>query len=239
VEELLEELLGILIFKGYLIFFLWILVNRLGLPLPATPALLAAGALVAMGHWRISPVLLLAVLATLASDAVWFELGRRYGRRILRILCRAALQPETSARRAEEFLNRYGANSLLYSKFIPGMNRTVLPLTGTAQIGYPRFLVYDFVGALVWSGAYSAFGYIFSDALAEAVRRSQSLGWYAFGVLLIIIAFLVIAWLVRKYLERERRRGDELRVEHVTPHEVKELLALEDEQANVKSELLE
>lgn len=179
--------------------------------------------MVAMGHWRFSPVLLLAIVATVASDLVWFELGRRYGRRVLRAICRVALQPETSAHRAEQFLARYGARALLFAKFVPGMNRTVLPLTGTARIGYSRFLAFDLVGALVWAGAYSSIGYAFSDALGEALRRSKSLGWYFFGGLIALAAVVTGVWLVKEY-RRRRSRSAELRVGHVTPHPVKQLL---------------
>lgn len=206
----MDDLLQVLIFKGYLIFFFWILVNRLGMPLPATPALLAAGALAGMGEWRIALVLLLAVIATLAADTVWFELGRRYGSRILRLVCRAALDPDVAARRAEDFLHRHGARSLLISKFIPGMNRTMLPLTGTAQVGYVRFLIFDFFGALIWVGAYSGLGYVFSDTLEQAVQDSAKLGWYAGALLLAIVAVTVIIW---KYVLRRAPAGHELAVE--------------------------
>ncbi len=216
---LLDQLLAILIFKGYLVFFLWILANRLGVPLPATPALLAAGALAGMGEWRILLVLLLAITATLASDSVWFALGRRYGQRILRLLCRVALQPESCARRAQDFLARHGVRSLLISKFIPGMNRTLLPLTGTTRVGYSRFVAYDFFGALIWAGAYSGCGYIFSDALEEAVRRSSKLGWYAGALLAVVIIISYLAW---KYVVRtESLLQEAVMVEDGTPPPVR------------------
>jgi membrane protein DedA with SNARE-associated domain len=196
-----DQLLSILIFKGYVLFFLWILANRMGVPVPATPALLAAGALAGMGEWRIVLVLLLAVVATLVSDTVWFELGRRYGRRILRVICRITFQPESFAQRTEKLLERHGARSLLITKFIPGMNRTVLPLTGSAQIGLPRFLAFDFFGALFWAGAYSGLGYIFSDTLEVAVRHAATLSWYAAALLALAILAGYGGW---RYLLRGR-----------------------------------
>ncbi len=206
----MDDLLQVLIFKGYLIFFLWILVNRLGMPLPATPALLAAGALAGMGEWRIALVLLLAIAATLAADTVWFELGRRFGSRILRLVCRAALDPDIAVRRAESFLHRHGARSLLVSKFIPGMNRTMLPLTGTAHVGYVRFLIFDFFGALIWAGVYAGVGYVFSDTLEQAVQDTANLGWYLGALLFVIVLVGVIVW---KYVLHRPPAGHGLAVE--------------------------
>jgi membrane protein DedA with SNARE-associated domain len=211
-----DELLTILIFKGYLLFFLWILANRLGVPLPATPALVAAGALVGLGEWQIVEILSLAVAATLLSDTVWFALGRHYGSRVLRILCRLTLEPAANVRRAEGFLRRYGARSLLFSKFVPGMNRTVLPLTGTARIGLPKFLLFDFFGALLWASVYAGIGYLFSDALEEAIRFASHLGWYAGMLFVLFVASSYWGW---KYLNRRRRLKEEVLLEQAVSAE--------------------
>jgi membrane protein DedA with SNARE-associated domain len=209
-----DELLTILIFKGHLLFFLWILANRLGVPLPATPALLAAGALVGLGEWQIVPILSLAVAATLLSDTVWFLLGRYFGRRILRVLCRVTLEPEAYVRRAEGFFARYGARALLFSKFVPGMNRPVLPLIGTARTGFFKFLTFDFFGALTWAGVYASIGYVFSDTLEEAVHAASRLGWYAGMLFVLFVATSYGGW---KYLNRRHRLKKEAPPDRAVP----------------------
>jgi membrane protein DedA with SNARE-associated domain len=211
-----DELLPILIFKGHLLFFLWILANRLGVPLPATPALLAAGALVGLGEWQIAPILALAVAATLLSDTVWFLLGRYFGRRVLQILCRVTLEPDALIRRAEGFFTRHGARSLLFSKFVPGMNRPVLPLIGTARIGLFKFLTFDFFGALFWTTAYAGIGYLFSDALEEAIRAAAQLGWYAAMFFVLILAGSYAGW---KHLNRRQRCKEEAPPDAAVPVE--------------------
>src|SRR5512146_1944314 len=173
---------------GYVAIFVWILANRVGAPLPATPVLLAAGALSGMGEMKFVSILALAVLATLLSDIVWFELGRRHGSRMLKFLCRLALQPDSVCHRAQDLVHRHGTRFLLVAKFIPGMNRASLPLTGSSRVSYPRFLAYDFFGATFWAWGYLGLGYVFSEPLQRLAALAP-----AFGALTAAAALLLVA----------------------------------------------
>ncbi|HYG99941.1 MAG TPA: VTT domain-containing protein [Terriglobales bacterium] len=205
-----------LMWNGYLVFFGWILANRLGVPLPATPALLAAGALSAFGELRYSNVLMLAILATVISDSVWYELGKRHGGRILRYLCRISLQPDSCVRRAEGFLATHGLKSLLVTKFLPGMNRTILPLTGVVHVSYPRFFFFDVVGAALWAAVYSGLGFAFSEQFELALRHAKSLGIYGAIALAVLlgVGYAGYKFAVRKrlahQLQMERISVDDL-----------------------------
>lgn len=187
----ISEILG---WNGYLIFFGWIFANRLGVPLPATPALLAAGALAGSGELRYGLVVLVAVVATLVSDTVWYELGKRHGARILRFLFRLSVEPESCMQRAQSFLARHGMKSLLVTKFLPGMNRTILPLTGMVHVSYGRFFAFDVLGAAVWAGVYSGLGFAFSDQFEQALRHAKTLGIYGAVALAGLFLFAYVAW---------------------------------------------
>ena len=65
-----------------------VLVEQLGLPVPALPTLVVAGALAADGRLPFGKLLLAAFLATVLADTLWFLLGRRYGQRVLKTLCK-------------------------------------------------------------------------------------------------------------------------------------------------------
>jgi membrane protein DedA with SNARE-associated domain len=146
-------------------------------------------------------VLLLAVVATLISDSVWFQLGRHHGLRVLTLLCRLAVNPESCQLRAENFMARHGVRSLLVTKFIPGMNRTVLPLTGITGCSYSKFLAFDTVGAALWATSYTGLGYVFSEELERAVRYAARLGWFSAGL---AIAAMVGIYGILRYLEGRR-----------------------------------
>ena len=113
---------------GYLVLFGTVFVEQIGLPLPAIPILLAAGALARTGHMDFMPVVALALLASLTSDCIWYEIGRRRGGRVLGLLCRISLEPDTCVRKTESVFARHGTRSLLIAKFVPGLSTAAPPM---------------------------------------------------------------------------------------------------------------
>lgn len=192
---------------GYLVFFLWILGNRIGVPIPATPALLLAGALSGIGELRLASVVLLATVATVLSDSVWFALGRRYGTRVLALVCRLTFQSHRLVSRAKRLIHLHGMRSLLVTKFIPGMNRTVLPLTGIGHASFTKFLIFDAIGAALWATAYLGLGFLLRNELESAARYAKHAGWLLGAVALVAGIAIYFLW---RLVQRNRMRADEL-----------------------------
>lgn len=208
-----------LIHYGYLVVFGVVLAEQLGLPIPATPMLLAAGALAGIGKLGLAPVMAVAILGCLVGDAVWFELGRTRGSSILRLLCRISLEPDTCVRKTETSYARYGAASLLFAKFLPGLSTVAPPMAGIFRVPVWRFLLLDGAGSALWSGAFVMVGWMFRaqlEGLALALSRFGA--WLLFGVVLIFACYLA-----SKYVQR-RRILRELRIARITPVELKERL---------------
>lgn len=88
-----------LIQHGYVLLLAWVFVEQIGLPMPAAPVLLAAGALAGTDHLNIWISALAAVIAALLSDMIWYGIGRRRGNVVLGFLCRLSLEPDSCARR--------------------------------------------------------------------------------------------------------------------------------------------
>jgi membrane protein DedA with SNARE-associated domain len=206
-----------LLHHGYIVLFAWVFVEQVGLPVPSIPALLAMGALAGQRKASLAVALLLAALAALVSDVIWFELGRRRGHSILNQLCRISLEPDSCVRRTENLYTRYGARSLLVAKFVPGLSTVAPPLAGMFGLRVSRFLLWDAAGSVVWAGAFSGLGYLFSAQLERVAGYSVRLGsWLA---VLVLGAFA--AYLARKYVERRRFIRD-LRIARITPEELKQ-----------------
>ncbi len=143
---------------GYGLLFFWILSEQGALPLPSIPLVLACGALARSGRMNPWLILFWGLAACLLADSVWFQLGRRRGARILRRLCRVALQPDSCVRQAENAFIRYGSRALLAAKFVPGLNAVASPLAGTMRTSFGRFLLWDTAGAVIWLGVYGGLG---------------------------------------------------------------------------------
>src|SRR3979409_1437530 len=93
-----------LVRHGALVLFAAVFVEQLGVPLPAAPWLLAAGALIGASKMNWLAALAAAVIGSLLADLLWFEFGRRAGNRALRLLCRISLEPDSCVRRTSNLL---------------------------------------------------------------------------------------------------------------------------------------
>ena len=187
------------------------------MPIPSIPLLVAVGTLVRIGHLHLAAAIACTVAGALAADSVWFYFGRRRGKRVLRFLCRVSLEPDSCVRRTENAFLKYGLNTLLIAKFIPGLNAVAAPLAGDSGIGVVRFLAVDALGVVIWSGAYMTVGYLFSGQLERALAYVQRLGSGFSG----FVVGLFAAWILWKFIER-RRILKELDVDRITPEELRD-----------------
>ncbi|MGZ3183903.1 MAG: DedA family protein/thiosulfate sulfurtransferase GlpE [Telluria sp.] len=185
---------------GLVIVFFTVLVEQLGLPIPAYPVLIAAGALAAGAPVNLVLALLASVVACLVSDYFWFRAGRRYGKRILRVLCRISLNPDYCVSQTEDNFARHGAKSLLVAKFIPGFNTVAPPLAGAMGTSTPSFLLLTGAGALLWAGIGLAIGGYFHARVDMVLDVLSTMGSTAGMVLLVLLA----AFVLFKYIDRRR-----------------------------------
>ena len=179
---------------GYVVIFVAVFIEQIGLPIPSGPVLLAAGALGGFGRLNLAPVLTLAVAASLICDSLWFALGRRRGGSVLKFVCRVAIEPDTCVSKTHSAYLRYGPESLLISKFLPWFGTLGLPLAGMFNLAVWRFFLIDAGGATIWAGAYIAAGWLFRRQLEDVVAALSRFG-SAIGV---VLGAGVAAYLVYK-----------------------------------------
>lgn len=219
----MNDTLQVLLQYGYVVLFAFVLAEQVGLPVPAVPVLLGVGALAGAGRMSLAPALGVALIASLMPDIVWYELGRRRGGRVLRVLCRISLEPDSCVRRAEDSFVKHGRRVLLVAKFFPGLSTVAPPLAGVVGISRRQFLLLDSAAALVWAGAWAAVGYLFSDALELIVSDSARLG----NVLLVTVVVGIVAYIAIKFTQR-RLFLRSLRIARITVEELKDRLAAGD-----------
>ena len=172
----MNETLEFLTQHGTLVLCAAVFAEQIGLPFPAIPFLIAAGAMVGNGQMALGMAIVSAVLAAMAGDQVWFELGRFRGRQVLNWLCRISLEPTSCVRRTEDFFARHGVRSLVVAKFVPGLSTVAPPLAGIVGLSVPQYLLYNGLGTLLWVGSGIGLGYLFSDQLEQAVSLSAHIG---------------------------------------------------------------
>ena len=212
----MNETLQFVLRHGYTLVFAWVLLEQAGLPIPSAPLLLAAGTLAGTHRMNLGLAIACAVIASLVSDFVWYELGRRRGVRVLQLLCRISLEPDSCVRRTQISFGKSGVRVLLISKFIPGLNAMGAPLAGIIRVSWRRFVLFDALGALIWSSSFMITGYAFRGKLERVAAHAAYLGTWL--LVLVLAAFAgYIGW---KYYNR-RRFLQKLRIARITPEELK------------------
>lgn len=211
----MDHAIPFLIRYGYTILFFLVLIEQLGLPIPAVPVLLAMGALARSGRFSLVLAVLVAVTASLVSDFVWYELGRRRGRPVLRLICRLTLEPDFCIRRTEMAFASFGPWMLLFAKFVPGLSTAAPPLVAMLGMRRARFIALDGGGALLWAGTFCAAGFFFRTQIERVGAFVVRSGVVSVTVLSVCVV-LFIGW---KYVQRHRflRR---LRIARITPEEL-------------------
>jgi membrane protein DedA with SNARE-associated domain len=218
------RILEFLVQHGYLVVFLWLLAEQAALPLPSIPLLLACGALAKDSKLALPAILASGLAACLIADNVWFQLGRRRGGKIVRLVCRISLEPDSCVRQTENAFVTYGMRSLLVAKFVPGLNAVAAPLAGSSGASLVRFLWFDALGSVIWISAYTSVGYVLSDQLETVAENAARLGS---GLGLLIVGMLA-AWIGWKYVQR-RRFIRKLAVARITAEELRERLRAGEE----------
>ncbi|MES2740181.1 MAG: VTT domain-containing protein [Pseudomonadota bacterium] len=196
----MDNLISLLQQYGVLIVFGVVLVEQIGLPIPAFPILIVAGALAVDGDTSWAAVLAVSLAACLISDYFWYQAGRHYGKRILKLLCRISLSPDYCVSQTEDNFHRWGPKALMVAKFIPGFNTIAPPLAGAMGTGHATFLSYSVVGGLLWSGTGIAIGAYFHSKVDEVLTVLGTMGSTA----LMVLGVLLLLFVVFKFIERKR-----------------------------------
>lgn len=184
---------------GVVIVFANVFVEQVGIPVPALPTLIVAGSLVRAGSLSFLALLGAAVAASLIVDTAWYFLGRRYGHRILRTLCKVSLSPDSCVRQTESIFEKWGMASVVAARFITGFSTVAPPLAGAMGAKLPVFLFYDSLGTTLWAGTGLVLGFVFHRAIGDVLGFLEGLGTGAVYLLGAALAlFVLFKWWQRR-----------------------------------------
>jgi membrane protein DedA with SNARE-associated domain/rhodanese-related sulfurtransferase len=191
----MEDLVRILQTYGLQIVFVGVLLDQGGLPLPSFSLVIVAAGVATVAGQPVWPIFALAVVATLIADLIWFAGGRRFGAAMLRMICRVSLSPDSCVGTTRRIYTRWGAPSLIFSKYVPGLAAVATTLAGETRIPVARFALYDGIGAALWAGGGVALGVIFHEAIDAVLDELELLGNSALLLLAVaVLIFVAVKW---------------------------------------------
>jgi membrane protein DedA with SNARE-associated domain/rhodanese-related sulfurtransferase len=195
-----DDLASVVDHYGLALVFANVLVEQLGLPLPAIPTLVVAGALAVSGKVSAFAVFAVAVIASVIADVSWYFAGRYYGNRIMKVLCGISLTPDSCVSDTQARFERWGINTLLFAKFVPGVALLAPPLAGATRIGWLRFLLFTAAGGALWVAAGLGGGMLFGSQIESLLAYLANFGIVA----AVVIGALFAAYVAYKWWERRR-----------------------------------
>lgn len=204
---------------AYSVLFGWVLVEQAGIPIPSVPLMLAAGTMSAAHKVQVALILPVILLACLIADTTWWWLGRRFGSRVLDLLCRLSLDASTCVNRAQGSIARRGPVTLLFAKFVPGVSTIAAPIAGQAGMTFHEFAVYDTVGTLIWASTWLFAGRFFGDLVSRSDKLFGTLTHFAVALVLVMI----LGTIIYRYVQR-RRFMAELRGLRLEPEKLLQMI---------------
>ncbi len=185
---------------GLTVLFVNVLCNQLGVPVPAVPTLVVAGAMAADGRLPAGGVFGLAVAACLIGDSVWYAAGRLFGARVMSLLCRVSLTPDICVNQTQTSFERWGSKVLIVAKFVPGLGLVAPPLAGATRMGVARFVLYSVLGGSLWVGAALLGGVLLKPQIEQLLPHAAGLG----GAAVALILALLVLYITYKWWDRYR-----------------------------------
>lgn len=185
---------------GLWVVFFAVLLDQGGLPVPAYPPIIVTSAMAVQSGDSPWSILLVATVAAVLADTLWYACGRRFGGPMIRFICRISLSPDSCVGTTQRIYSRWGAPSLIVAKFIPGFAALATTLAGQTRTGLARFGFYDGIGAALWASVAVVTGAIFHEAVNDVLMQLESLG--RIGLILLLVA--ITAFVLHKVWKRQR-----------------------------------
>ncbi|PSH03373.1 MAG: hypothetical protein CXZ00_12485 [Acidobacteria bacterium] len=180
---------------GYVILFLLVGLESLGIPLPGETALIIAAAYAAAGHLSISTVIATAALAAILGDNGGYWVGRRGGLALIRRYGRFVRLDEAKIDRVHGFFHKHGAKTVFVGRFIALLRTWAAVLAGVGEMKYSTFTLFNITGGITWAVFFGTLGYTFGRNLPKLEHLLGQISFVVtFAVALSLIFFLGARW---------------------------------------------
>ncbi|MFI5175393.1 MAG: DedA family protein [Terriglobia bacterium] len=188
-QQIFQEMVHLFVLYGYWTVFFGVMLENTGIPVPGETVLLVASFLSAHSNaveLKIEWIIIIAICGATLGDNLGYWIGRRGGRPFLERHAKRFFIRKHHIEQAEGVFQRYGTWTVFFARFITGLRVVAGPFAGVLQLPWPRFLLFNFSGAVLWATAISLAGYFFGSEwplLLKIIKRFN---------LVVLVAFILL-----------------------------------------------
>jgi membrane-associated protein len=196
-HDLINTIRHFLIAWGYWAVALGLLLENAGVPVPGETILILASVLSFNTHeLRLPWIIVVGTMAATSGDNIGYWIGRKGGRPLLDRWQRFFRVRDEHLGAAEKLIERYGAVSIFFARFITGVRVIAGPLAGVLRMQWRRFALFNFLGALVWVVVIASLGYSFGSQWGRLLELMKEANWIILAVVAVII--VIFLWKRRR-----------------------------------------
>jgi len=172
-----------------------------GLFVPGETAMILGGVLVSRGHAELGWMVIAASVGAVIGDSISYELGRRFGHRLVATrLGRRVGEPNWS--RAREYVGRRGGRAVFFGRFLGVLRALVPAVAGWAGMRYGSFLTFNIAGGLIWASGTILLGVLAGRSWQLVETWVGRIGLVGACLVIAVVIFLIARWI------RAQGRGD-------------------------------
>jgi membrane-associated protein len=190
-DSVIETVRHLLLTWGYWAVALGLLLENAGVPVPGETILILASAVSYQDHrLRLGWIIVAGTLAATTGDNLGYWIGRVGGRRLLERWKHFFRIGDSHIRKGEALIEKHGPVAIFFARFIAGARIFAGPLAGILHMHWPRFALFNFLGAFVWVSVIATLGYLFGSQLDLLLRWMREANWFVLAALALLILFI-------------------------------------------------
>lgn len=191
IPDIVKSLEPIITQYGYFAVGGLLTLEDFGLPVPGETVLIAAAFYAGLGQLNIFLVMIIAFLGAVIGDNIGFAIGQYGGHPLVLRYGKYVFITHERLRRLEEFFNRNGAKVVVVARFIEGLRQLNGIIAGLSEMKWPRFIVFNMIGAALWVSVWSMVGY-FGGSHIQTFLRYQA--YLSIAAVIFALGFVVMHW---------------------------------------------
>ncbi|GAC1472366.1 MAG: hypothetical protein PVSMB7_24930 [Chloroflexota bacterium] len=192
---------------GYLAVFIFVAIESSGIPFPGETMLVTAAVYAGSGHLSIISVIAAAAAGAIIGDNLGYTAGRYGGRALVTKYGRFVRLKSEHLDRAETFFERYGDRTVFFGRFVAVLRAWAAFLAGTNRMRWPKFLLFNAAGGIIWAALFGVLGYTLGNNLPLLHKVEKIIGVGGIVVAAVVIVVLFVVWKHRQAGRRVRSTG--------------------------------